>query len=138
MTEAKQPDTRKKVAVRATKDGFFGGARRRAGQTFFVPEGVTGKWFVPVDASLAAHQAAVIEDANTAKRKAEDAARDAKVQADKDAAEAKKIADAALKDAKAAADAEALKKLGGMVPAGGSTQIVPPATKTPDDDSDIA
>lgn len=39
------------MKVKALTDGFFGGARRRAGQIFEVPNGTKGKWFEPVKAS---------------------------------------------------------------------------------------
>lgn len=38
------------MEVRAITDGFYGGARRRAGKTFQVKEGETAKWFVPTNA----------------------------------------------------------------------------------------
>lgn len=37
------------MEVRATADGFYGGARRRAGQTFTVPAGETANWFEPTN-----------------------------------------------------------------------------------------
>lgn len=38
------------MKVQAITDGFYGGARRRAGDVFEVKDGVTGKWFTPVEA----------------------------------------------------------------------------------------
>jgi hypothetical protein len=38
------------MEVRAITDGFYGGARRRAGTTFQVAEGETSKWFEPTNA----------------------------------------------------------------------------------------
>lgn len=38
------------MEVRAITDGFYGGARRRAGTTFRVAEGETAKWFEPTNA----------------------------------------------------------------------------------------
>lgn len=35
------------MKVRATAVGFHGGSRRRVGEVFDVPEGVTGSWFEP-------------------------------------------------------------------------------------------
>ena len=40
------------MRVIATKMGFYGGNRIRVGQEFNVPEGFTGKWFVPVPTAL--------------------------------------------------------------------------------------
>lgn len=37
------------MEVRAIADGFYGGARRRAGQTFTVPAGETANWFEPTN-----------------------------------------------------------------------------------------
>lgn len=42
------------MEVRATADGFYGGARRRAGQTFTVPAGETANWFEPTNPEDAA------------------------------------------------------------------------------------
>jgi hypothetical protein len=36
------------MQVRALSVGFFGGARRRAGDVFDVPEGTKATWFAPV------------------------------------------------------------------------------------------
>lgn len=36
------------MKVRATAMGFHGGSRRREGDVFEVPEGVTGSWFEPI------------------------------------------------------------------------------------------
>ncbi len=36
------------MKVKAITEGFYGGARRRAGQVFEVSKGAKGKWFVPV------------------------------------------------------------------------------------------
>ena len=38
------------MRVVATEKGYFGDARRQAGEVFEVPEGTTAKWFQPVDA----------------------------------------------------------------------------------------
>lgn len=34
--------------VRALETGFYDGMRRRAGETFFVEDGVKARWFAPV------------------------------------------------------------------------------------------
>lgn len=44
------------MKVRALESGFYGGFRRRAGDTFDVAEGAKAKWFTPVRA-LGAEQA---------------------------------------------------------------------------------
>ena len=36
------------MKVQALDMGFFGGARRRPGDTFEVPDGTKAKWFTPV------------------------------------------------------------------------------------------
>jgi hypothetical protein len=36
------------MQVRALQAGFFGGARRRVGDVFDVPEGAKATWFAPV------------------------------------------------------------------------------------------
>lgn len=36
------------MKVKALTDGFYGGARRRAGQVFDVKQGIKGSWFEPV------------------------------------------------------------------------------------------
>lgn len=36
------------MKVKAIETGFHGGSRVRAGQTFEVPDGAKGKWFVPL------------------------------------------------------------------------------------------
>lgn len=106
----------KKVAVRATAMGFYGGIRRRKGAVFFVPEGTVGKWFEPTDPTAAALNNAALEDAALAKKAAEDRVRDAKIAADQEAADKKTQADADLKDEKKVIDAEVKKKLfGGLL-----------------------
>lgn len=42
------------MKVQAITDGFYGGARRRAGAVFEVADGVKSKWFTPVDPKDAA------------------------------------------------------------------------------------
>lgn len=42
------------MEVRATSDGFYGGNRRRAGQTFDVPAGESANWFEPTNPDDAA------------------------------------------------------------------------------------
>jgi hypothetical protein len=42
------------MEVRAITDGFYGGARRRAGKKFQVGEGETAKWFEPTNPEDAA------------------------------------------------------------------------------------
>lgn len=42
------------MKVQAITDGFYGGARQRAGAVFEVKDGVTSKWFTPVEAAKAA------------------------------------------------------------------------------------
>jgi hypothetical protein len=42
------------MEVRAITDGFYGGARRRAGKTFHVADGETSKWFEPTNPEDAA------------------------------------------------------------------------------------
>ena len=39
------------MRVIALSDGFFRGSRIRAGAVFEVPDGSTGKWFIPADAA---------------------------------------------------------------------------------------
>lgn len=39
------------MRVVATEVGFYDGARRKVGAIFEVPEGVTAKWFEPVESS---------------------------------------------------------------------------------------
>lgn len=97
----------KKISVRAIAMGFHNGVRRRPGDVFFVEEGIKGKWFEPVDATVAAKVKAADEEAALAKKKAEDDAKAAKIKADQDAADAKKKADQDAKDKKAEADAKA-------------------------------
>lgn len=46
------------MEVRALTDGFYGGARRRAGKTFQVADGETAKWFEPTNPEDAARVAA--------------------------------------------------------------------------------
>jgi hypothetical protein len=109
-------DERPKITVRATAVGFYGGARRRKGDVFSVPEGVVGKWFVPTDASLAEKNNLALEEAAKAKKEAEETNRAAKIQADKDALEIKKKADADLVNAKKVADDQAKKSIfGGLL-----------------------
>ncbi|MCC7304758.1 MAG: hypothetical protein IT558_00705 [Alphaproteobacteria bacterium] len=106
-------DTRKKIAVIATADGFYGGARRRKGSVFFVPEGVQGKWFSPTDPTLAALNAQTMEEANRKKREAEEEAAKVIAQADADAKRVKSEAKIALSNNKLAADEAAKRKLFG-------------------------
>jgi colicin import membrane protein len=87
------------MEVRAITDGFYGGARRRAGKTFQVAEGETAKWFEPTEAAT--------------KAKA-----DAKAKAE---ADAKAKAEA---DAKAKAEADAKAKAKAKVDAGGAGDLV--------------
>jgi len=54
------------MKVKAITEGFYAGARRRAGQVFDVPKGTKGKWFEPVVES----QPAPVDD-KTAKRKSD-------------------------------------------------------------------
>lgn len=42
------------MRVIALSDGFINGARIRAGAVFEVPDGVTGKWFIPADSEKSA------------------------------------------------------------------------------------
>ncbi len=106
-------DERKKITVRATAVGFYGGSRRRKGDVFQVPEGVVGKWFVPTDANLAEKNRLALEEAATVKKKAEEDNRAAKLKADEDAKAAKVKADADLKNTKTVADENAKKSIFG-------------------------
>ena len=106
-------DERKKIAVRAIAEGFFGGARRRKGSTFFVPEGVTGKWFVPTDPSLAAVNASALEEASRTKAKAAEKARQDLLKAEQDLKDKKAETAAELQAAGRVADDEAKKKIFG-------------------------
>lgn len=36
------------MKVQAVTDGFYGGARRRAGSVFEVKDGLKGSWFTPI------------------------------------------------------------------------------------------
>lgn len=56
------------MKVQALTDGFYGGARQRAGSVFDVKDGVKAKWFEPVDA-----KEAVPAKAGKSKAKKEDA-----------------------------------------------------------------
>lgn len=42
------------MKVRAIKQGFYGGARRRVGDVFEVDDGLAASWFEPVEAAEAA------------------------------------------------------------------------------------
>lgn len=52
------------TTVIALSDGFYGGARRRAGTTFEVADGAKAKWYAPADS--AAHKAQQAKDARAA------------------------------------------------------------------------
>lgn len=39
------------MKVQAITDGFYGGARQRAGAVFDVKDGMTAKWFTPIEVS---------------------------------------------------------------------------------------
>ena len=56
------------MKVQAITDGFYGGARRRAGEVFDVKDGVTSKWFTPVQ--VAEPEPAKAAPAKAAKSKA--------------------------------------------------------------------
>lgn len=56
------------MKVQAITDGFYGGARQRAGSVFEVKDGVKAKWFEPVEAVKEAAPA----KAGKAKAKKED------------------------------------------------------------------
>jgi hypothetical protein len=66
------------MEVRAITDGFYGGARRRAGKKFQVGEGETAKWFEPTNPEDAAKPKgkAPAKPKAEAKPKVEDAADD--------------------------------------------------------------
>lgn len=104
-----------KIAVIATADGFYGGARRRKGSTFFVKAGTTGKWFVPTDPDLAAIHADAIEQANKTKAEATKAANQAIFDAEQKLKETRLGASKIILDAKQMADATTKKTLFGSL-----------------------
>lgn len=46
------------MKVRAIREGFYGGSRRRVGAIFDVADGAKGRWFVPAVAAPAEPEAA--------------------------------------------------------------------------------
>lgn len=57
------------MKVQAITDGFYGGARRRAGDVFEAKDGVTSKWFTPVQVK---EQAPVAKAGKAPKQKKQD------------------------------------------------------------------
>lgn len=114
MTKEEKP--KNLMAVKAIATGFYGGARRRPGEVFFVPYGLVGKWFVPTDPTLLDKHNHALEEKRKADKKAADEHKAARLKADEDAKKAKVEADRKLVRDKRNADEIAAKALGGLHP----------------------
>lgn len=97
----------KRIYVRALRDGFYEGIRRRRGDVFEAHENVKARWFEPTDPDEAAKYRTALEKASLAKLAAENKAREEKVKLDQKNQELERDRLKALKEAKEQADREA-------------------------------